>query len=408
MASKGAGNNKLSGGEGKKGKGKKGGVVETAQAQLHRVLAKELAHEWKGIQETNSAPLEPPKVCDWARSSPFIMYSLWHCLGLLLAHSTHVFFSRTCNMVLMIIVQGWHRVDIDNYVNRGDEGIIVVRKNFPDHRVDLVASTQLVDTLPEDMQEDDDEEGPPDDADDAEGASAAILIVVTKLGRGKPLVLECLANQESGCTITRVGVGIDPNVYISSVYGPTTPLYLTFTALWEEELNSAGIKAGENHYTEEQIDLWNAAKEELQNDPTAVHSPDFYELEPEFQEAVQDLVDSRVEPKVPLPLCPSVLVCVGMLVCVCDCVCVCEDGITFGCSPPFPRPPPINTRDTHTLHIYVRMHACMCICKNTYICVFVFVCARACVLMYTIFLTHKCAYVCACEYMYVYVGVCGV
>jgi len=250
MASKGAGGNKVSGGEGKKGKGKKGGVVETAQAQLHRMLTKELANEWKGIQETNSAPLKPPK--------------------------------------------GWHRVDIDDYVSRGDEGIIVVRKNFPDHRVDLVASTQLVDTLPEDMQEDD-EEGPPDDA---EGASAAMLIVVTKLGRGKPLVLECLANQESGCTITRVGVGIDPAVYISSVYGPTTPLYLTYTAMWEEELNSAGIKAGENHYTEEQIDLWNAAKEELQNDPTAVHSPDFYELEPEFQEAVQDLVDSRVEPKV--------------------------------------------------------------------------------------------------------------
>jgi len=252
-------------------------------------------------------------------------------------------------MVLMIIVQGWHRVDIDDYVSRGDEGIIVVRKNFPDHRVDLVASTQLVDTLPEDMQEDD-EEGPPDDA---EGASAAMLIVVTKLGRGKPLVLECLANQESGCTITRVGVGIDPNVYISSVYGPTTPLYLTFTALWEEELKSAGIKAGENHYTEEQIDLWNAAKEELQNDPTAVHSPDFYELEPEFQEAVQDLVDSRVEPKVPLPLSPSLLVCVCMLVCVCDCVCVCEDGITFGSSPAC-------LDSTHT-------HAHTCKCMHTYI-----------------------------------------
>jgi len=89
MASKGAGGNKVSGGEGKKGKGKKGGVVETAQAQLHRMLTKELANEWKGIQETNSAPLKPPKVCDWARSSPFIMYSLWHCLPC--SHTPHTF-----------------------------------------------------------------------------------------------------------------------------------------------------------------------------------------------------------------------------------------------------------------------------------------------------------------------------
>jgi len=221
-------------------------VAETAQAQLHRTLAKEIEYEREGIKEP--ALMKPPK--------------------------------------------GWKRVDIDDFVNRGDEGIIVLRKNFQDHRIDLVASTQLVDTSSEDVSEDDDEEP------DAQGASAALLIAVTKLGRGKPLMLECLANQETGCTITSVSVGIDPGVYLSSVYGPITPLYLTYSALWDQELASAGIEAGENHFTEETLDLWNAAKQELENDSSAVKSPDFYELEPAFQEAVQDLIDARVEPKV--------------------------------------------------------------------------------------------------------------
>ena len=181
----------------------------------------------------------------------------------------------------------WSRVDVDDFVSRGDEGIIVVRKNFPDHRVDVVASTQLVEIASDEVDED----------EPMETESAAVLVVLTKLGKGKPLFLECLANAQNGLTSMRMSVGIDNAVYLSSVYGPATPLYLTYSALWENEIASAGIENGENRTIDEgELQLWNAAKEAMEEDSSSASWGEVYELEPAFQESLHSILDARVEP----------------------------------------------------------------------------------------------------------------
>ena len=185
--------------------------------------------------------------------------------------------------------KGWSSINADEFVSRGDEGVVVMRKNFSDHRVDIVASTQLIEIAGEE------DPGEMDD-DPAETDSAAILVVLTKVGKGKPLVLECLANAETGCTVMRMSVGIDTGVYLSSVYGPATSLYLTYLALWENEVSTAGIEAGETRMTGEQLDLWNAAKQELEDGTDAATFSEIHELHPAFQEILHDIVDSRVEP----------------------------------------------------------------------------------------------------------------
>ena len=185
--------------------------------------------------------------------------------------------------------KGWRSVNVDDFVSRGDEGVIVMRKKFSDHRVDVVASTQLIEIASEDI-------GELDEDDPAETDSAAILVVLTKVGRGKPFILECLANAESGCTAVRMSVGIDSGVYLSSVYGPATSLYLTYSALWEHEVSTAGIEAGENVMDEDRLQLWHAAKQEMEDDPVCASFSEIHELEPAFQEILHDMVDSRVEP----------------------------------------------------------------------------------------------------------------
>jgi hypothetical protein len=183
----------------------------------------------------------------------------------------------------------WSRVDVDDFVSRGEEGIIVVRKNFVDHRVDVVASTQLIEIESESDEVDEDEP--------TETESAAVLVVLTKLGKGKPLFLECLANAQNGLTTIRMSVGIDNAVYLSSVYGPATSLYLTYSALWENEIANAGIENGANRTIDEgELQLWNAAKEELEEDTSSASWGEIYELDPAFQESLHDLLDARIEP----------------------------------------------------------------------------------------------------------------
>ena len=176
--------------EGKKGKGKgKPDKPLSCQAQLHRALSKEMQCEVEDMATRNLKPPPPP---------------------------------------------GWSCVDIDEWVNRGDEGIIVLRRNFAGHRVDIVASPQLIDAEPEEVMDEDDEPV-------EEGASAAVLVCITKPGRGKPLVFECLANPD-GLAVARVSVGIHPGVFASEMHGPVTPLYLTYSALWEDEvMGAAGV-----------------------------------------------------------------------------------------------------------------------------------------------------------------------
>ena len=84
-------------------KGKRGGVTVTAAEELHKGLLKHVEKDFEHIKRTPRAP------------------------------------------------QGWTRINIDEYVKRGEEGIIVVRKTFPDYIVDVVASTQLVETMDQAM-----------------------------------------------------------------------------------------------------------------------------------------------------------------------------------------------------------------------------------------------------------------
>jgi hypothetical protein len=168
--------------------------------------------------------------------------------------------------------EGWTRINIDEYVNMGEDGIIVLRKAFPDYVVDVVASTQLLETMEEDMID------PEDDENEMEQEEAAIVLVaINKLGRGKPLVIEIIANedtdyaahpQESGLTIRRVSVGIDPNASLAQVYGPMTPLYVTYSAMWEDQLMSAGVRSGEKSEPPPTValgerNLWLAAQQVL-------------------------------------------------------------------------------------------------------------------------------------------------
>ena len=83
-------------------KGKRGGVTVTAAEELHKGLLKHVEKDFEHIKRTPRAP------------------------------------------------QGWTRINIDEYVKRGEEGIIVVRKAFPDYIVDVVARP-AVETMDEDM-----------------------------------------------------------------------------------------------------------------------------------------------------------------------------------------------------------------------------------------------------------------
>jgi hypothetical protein len=47
---------------------------------------------------------------------------------------------------------------------------------------------------------------------------------------------------------------------------------------------------------DEQLDLWNAAKQELEDGTDSATFSEIHELEPAFQEILHDIVDSRVEP----------------------------------------------------------------------------------------------------------------
>ena len=179
---------KGAGAGGKKGKGKQ--APTSASDKLHQTLVKELAHEFEVMEETHPEKPKPPK--------------------------------------------GWKRRDIDDFVNRGDEGILALRKKVGQYRVDVVSSTQLI--MPEDDMDMPKEDMDEDDDLDDEGASVAFLVALTKPGRSKPLVIECVANPTSGCTIMRMSVGIDPLVYISSIYGPVTALYVTYAAMREHEV----------------------------------------------------------------------------------------------------------------------------------------------------------------------------
>ena len=234
--------------EGKKGKGKgKPDKPLSCQAQLHRALSKEMQCEVEDMATRNWKPLPPP---------------------------------------------GWSCVDIDEWINRGDEGMIVLRGNFAGHRVDIVASPQLIEAEPEEVMDEDDEPV-------EEGASAAVLVCITKPGRGKPLVFECLANPGSptcnGLAVARVSVGIHAGVFASEMHGPVTPLYVTYSALWEDEvMGAAGILAHELAPEASDHDPLDAARAELTDDPSAVTSPDLFELEPELQEAFHDLVNAAV------------------------------------------------------------------------------------------------------------------
>jgi hypothetical protein len=106
FSAKGAGGVKGLPVEGKNASGKKdkrGGVKVTAAEELHKGLLKHVEKDFELIKRKPRAP------------------------------------------------HGWTRINIDEYVKRGEEGIIVVRKAFPDYIVDVVASTQLVETMGEDM-----------------------------------------------------------------------------------------------------------------------------------------------------------------------------------------------------------------------------------------------------------------
>eukprot|EP00802_Teleaulax_amphioxeia_P017698 Tamp_17863.p1 GENE.Tamp_17863~~Tamp_17863.p1 ORF type:complete len:328 (+),score=64.13 Tamp_17863:86-985(+) len=246
-----AGAGKGKGKKGKKDKKDKGAAAATAADKLYQTLMREV----QLVNETPTPPLQPPT--------------------------------------------GWERVNVDEYVNRGDEGIIVLRKKYRSHRVDLVASNQLIqeeeDTL--DLDE-------PLDQDDTGSGKAAMLVVLTKPGHAKPLVFECLGNEVHGLRMTRACVGIDDAVFVSAVYGQTTPLYLTFAALWQDELRTAGISHGDNHIDEESLEQYRIARLNHALDSTGVGltwgearryatSHDMH-----LAHALQDLVDSRVEPEV--------------------------------------------------------------------------------------------------------------
>ena len=91
------------------------------------------------------------------------------------------------------------------------------------------------------------------------GDSVVVLVAITKLGRGKPLVIETVANEETGLTITRVSVGIDPNANRAQVYGPVTALYVTYSAMWQDQLKRPNLRSGEMDC--EEVKLWLAAQQ---------------------------------------------------------------------------------------------------------------------------------------------------
>ena len=98
------------------------------------------------------------------------------------------------------------------------------------------------------------------------GDSVVVLVAITKLGRGKPLVIETVANEETGLTITRVSVGIDPNANRAQVYGPVTALYVTYNAMWQgmwQDIKSAGVRSGENRMDCQELNLWLASQQVL-------------------------------------------------------------------------------------------------------------------------------------------------
>ena len=98
------------------------------------------------------------------------------------------------------------------------------------------------------------------------GDSVVVLVAITKLGRGKPLVIETVANEETGLTITRVSVGIDPNANRAQVYGPVTALYVTYSAMWQgmwQDIKRAGVRSGENRMDCQELNLWLASQQVL-------------------------------------------------------------------------------------------------------------------------------------------------
>jgi len=111
---------------------------------------------------------------------------------------------------------------------------------------------------------------------------------------------ESLANCQTGCTVTRVCVGIDKGVYLSAIYGPMTPLYVTYSAMREHQLDTAGLGPGDNRIDSPTLDLYAAARDEWHDTASAcgIASPPFYQLPTELQEAVQEAVDARVPPAV--------------------------------------------------------------------------------------------------------------
>ena len=100
------------------------------------------------------------------------------------------------------------------------------------------------------------------------GDSAVVLVAITKLGRGKPLVIETVANSETGFGYRRVSVGIDQNAHLASgsngagqVYGPATALYITYSAMWQDQLKRPNLRSGE--MDSEEVKLWLAAQQVL-------------------------------------------------------------------------------------------------------------------------------------------------
>ena len=100
------------------------------------------------------------------------------------------------------------------------------------------------------------------------GDSVVVLVAITKLGRGKPLVIETVANSETGFGYRRVSVGIDQNAYLASgsneagqVYGPATALYVTYSAMWQDQLKRPNLRSGE--MDSEEVKLWLAAQKVL-------------------------------------------------------------------------------------------------------------------------------------------------
>ena len=65
-----------------------------------------------------------------------------------------------------------------------------------------------------------------------------------------------------------MSVGIDQNAYLASgsngagqVYGPATALYVTYSAMWQDQLKRPNLRSGE--MDSEEVELWLAAQQVL-------------------------------------------------------------------------------------------------------------------------------------------------